>query len=41
MVITQAEFFAALAEGVFVDAKWDPFLGISGAADELSLEDDD
>jgi hypothetical protein len=41
VVITQAEFFAALAEGVFVDAKWDPFLGTSGAADELSLEDDD
>ncbi|MGD2019303.1 MAG: DUF5666 domain-containing protein, partial [Planctomycetota bacterium] len=41
VVITQAEFFAALAEGVFVDAKWDPFLGTAGAADELSLEDDD
>ncbi|QDV09607.1 hypothetical protein Poly30_51650 [Planctomycetes bacterium Poly30] len=40
-VISQSAFFAALSEGVFVDAKWDPFSGTSGAADELSLEFDD
>lgn len=40
-IITQAAFFAALANGVFVDAKWDPFTGTSAAADELSLESDD
>lgn len=39
-VITQSEFYAALAEGVFVEAKWDPFSGTSGPADELSLEPD-
>lgn len=41
LVITQAEFFDALTEGVFVDADWDPFSGTEGAADELSLELDD
>ena len=38
--MTQAEFFAALAPGVFVDAEWDPYLGTGAPADELCLEDD-
>lgn len=41
VVISQADFFSRLANGVFVEAEWDPFVGVSGAADELSLELDD
>lgn len=38
--MSQQDFFDALAAGVFVEAKWDPFSSTSAAADELSLEND-
>lgn len=40
-VLSQAEFFALLDTGIFVEARWDNFVTTSEPVDQLSLEDDD